>query len=139
MLSSEIATRVAWSFIGKPYIWGGDDPMRGFDCSGFAIEILQSAGRLPRVGDWTAADLKKKFPSVETPHEGCLVFWENAAHKITHVEYCLDSEYSIGSSGGDGDNTTVEQAIKDNAYIKARPFRTRPGLAGFNDPFALVV
>lgn len=39
----KIATKVAWSFIGKWYKWGGDDPS-GFDCSGFVIEILIGYG-----------------------------------------------------------------------------------------------
>jgi len=28
------------------YLWGGDDPLAGFDCSGFVIEILKSVGIL---------------------------------------------------------------------------------------------
>jgi len=131
----ETATKVAWSFLGKPYIWGGDNPGDGFDCSGFVIEILKSVGRLPRVGDWTAAQLKTKFPSTPVAHEGCLVFYDNADGKITHVEYCLDNELSIGASGGGPITLTAADAIKQDAYIKIRPFATRMGLAGYCDPF----
>jgi cell wall-associated NlpC family hydrolase len=131
----EIAERVAWSFLGKPYIWGGDDPIAGFDCSGFVIEILRSVGILPRAGDWTAAQLMDKFPIVSNPTNGCLVFWENAEKKVIHVEYCLDSRLSIGASGGGSKTITVEDAIKQNAYIRIRPFRERTGIAGYCDPF----
>ena len=31
-------------FIGRPYSWGGDDPMSGFDCSGLIHETLQAVG-----------------------------------------------------------------------------------------------
>ena len=132
-----IATRVAWTFLGKPYLWGGDDPS-GFDCSGFCIEILKSVGLLPRKGDWTAAGLAQHFEEkkVTSPYEGCLVFWASGSSgKIIHVEYCLNDVISIGASGGGSKTQTVQDAIKQNAYIKIRPFRTRGGLWGFVDPF----
>jgi len=133
-MNKQIATKVAWSFLGKPYLWGGDDPIDGFDCSGFCIEILKSVGVLPRGGDWTAAGLYRRFTNRNIPQEGCLVFWHKNNHVI-HVEYCLDDRVSIGASGG-GSNTTDEaDAIRQNAYIKVRPFHTRTGLYGFVDPF----
>lgn len=131
----DAATKVAWSFIGKPYLWGGDDPMAGFDCSGFCIEILKSVGALPRKGDWTASGLYDRLTAVEEAWEGCLVFWKNSSGKIIHVEYCLDDILSIGASGGGSKTTDEAAAIKQNAYIKVRPFNSRSGLAGFVDPF----
>ena len=132
----EAASKVAWSFLGKPYLWGGDDPMAGFDCSGYCIEILKSVGALPRSGDWTAAGLYGRFPSTEIPHEGCLVFWAKG-NKIIHVEYCLDGFLAIGASGGGSDTTDEAAAINENAYIKIRPFRSRDGIYGFVNPFAI--
>jgi cell wall-associated NlpC family hydrolase len=120
---------------GKPYIWGGDDPVAGFDCSGLVIEILKSVGILKRDGDWTAAGLMAVFPIVPAPHEGCLVFWENGAGKIVHVEYCLDGTHSIGASGGASATTSAADAIKQNAYVKVRPMKSRAGIAGYCDPF----
>ena len=38
---AELAVKYAMAFIGTPYVWGGDDPMGGFDCSGFCIEVLK--------------------------------------------------------------------------------------------------
>ncbi len=133
MTPREIALKVAWSFIGKPYIWGGDDPVKGFDCSGFVIECLKSGGILPRKGDWTAHGLCGLFSSVIDPYEGCLVFW--GSPKIIHVEICIDEKFSIGASGGGSKTLSEFDAIKQNAYIKARPFKTRNGIAGFSNPF----
>ena len=89
------------SFLGVPYLWGGDDPS-GFDCSGFCIEILKSVGILPRKGDWTASGLYERFKdlSMQEPREGCLVFWANQAGAVIHIEYCINDELSIGASGG---------------------------------------
>lgn len=137
-MKRQIATKVAWSFLGKPYLWGGDDPMAGFDCSGFCIEILKSVGILPRGGDWTAEGLKDRFKSkpVNEPKEGCLVFWRSKhGPQIVHVEYCLDNELAIGASGGGSSTTDETAAIQQNAYIKVRPFRSRNGIWGFVDPF----
>uniref|UniRef100_A0A6M3JF58 NlpC/P60 domain-containing protein n=1 Tax=viral metagenome TaxID=1070528 RepID=A0A6M3JF58_9ZZZZ len=134
MTPREIALKVAWSHLNGPYLWAGDNPLAGFDCSGFAIECLKSAGILPRSGDWTANGLYEKFKVVHIPYEGCLVFWENNG-RIIHVEICLDDIFAIGFSGGGSDTLTVQDAIRSNAYCKCRPFRSRAGLYGFVDPF----
>lgn len=121
----ELAKQVAMSFLGKPYIWGGDDPMRGFDCSGFCVEILKSIGALPRQGDWTADGLYNFYKNCEKPYPdpGYLVFWGRLIK--THVEFCLNENYSIGASGGGSKTITEAEAIKQNAYIKIRPIDSR--------------
>lgn len=130
-----LATEVAKSAIWTPYAWGGDDPMAGFDCSGFVIEILKSVGILKRDYDNTADGLYRTFALVSTPKEGCLVFWRGSGQRIIHVEYCLDSVHSIGASGGGSKTKSIEEAVIQNAYIKIRPFRSRPKIAGFANPF----
>ena len=138
MTKRETALMIAWSYLGTPYIWGGDDPVKGFDCSGFVIECLKSVGLLPRSGDWTAQGLKDYFKEdvMALPGAGRLVFWQNKSkNKIIHVEMCIDEELSIGASGGGSRTNTVQDAIDQNAYIKIRPFNTRANLWGFVDPF----
>jgi len=127
---------IAMRFLGKFYIWGGDDPS-GFDCSGFVIECLKSVGLLPRSGDWTAQSLWNLFQDKKTdfPRGGCLVFWKNNHEKVIHVEICLNDELSIGASGGGSTTITIEDAIKQNAFIKVRPFRSRDNIAGFVNLF----
>lgn len=133
MDAREVAMKTAWNYLGKPYLWGGDDPMAGFDCSGLVIECLKSAGKLERGGDWRARDLFGLFLEVPEPYEGCLVFY--GIPDIVHVEICIDSVFSIGASGGGSKTNTLHDAIAQNAYIKIRPFRSRGGIHGFVDPF----
>jgi len=122
----EIAMDVWRSLLNEPYRWMGSDPLQGFDCSGFVIEGLKAAGILPREGDWTAAQLAARFPTVapNAVGPGCLVFWIRGG-TIGHVEvvYAVlgDTVFTIGASGG-GSTTTSEQAAADaDAYVKIRP------------------
>jgi len=135
----ELAIELAKRFIGKPYIWGGDDPVLGFDCSGFVIEVLKSVGFLPRSGDWTANGLMSVFKDCETiePLAGCLVFWGRSpnSNRAIHVEFCLSDELSIGASGGGRRTKNVNDAIRQNAYAKLRPFYTRQNIIFYADPF----
>jgi len=136
-IRKDIMLEVAWSFIGRPYRWGGDDPIKGFDCSGLVIECLKSVGILPRKGDWTAQGLWGMFKDKQTdkPCPGCLVFWENKNGKVIHVELCLTDTLSIGASGGSSRTRSLDDAVNQNAFIKIRPFGSRKGLKGFVNPF----
>lgn len=131
----ELALDYAWRYVGTFYSWGGDDPS-GFDCSGFVVEVLKAIGLLPRGGDWTAAGLYEIFKNrvVNAPQAGCLVFW-HSNNKIIHVEICVDSERCLGASGGGRGTVTREDAIKHNAFIKMRPYKSRKNVYGFVDPF----
>jgi len=133
----KIATDVAWHYLGTPYIWGGDDPMKGFDCSGFIIEILRSVNKIPLTGDWTAKNLYDMFQHNEVtgPDEGVLVFWGTGLDKIRHIEYCLNKDLSIGASGGGSRTKTELDAVNQNAYIKIRSIHRRNGVVAYVDPF----
>jgi len=133
----ETAAKIAWSFLGRPYIWGGDDPILGFDCSGFVIEILKSVGILPREGDWTAEGLWQMFKENEVPYpaKGSLAFWFNTDGRAVHVEFCLDEKVAIGASGGGRSVKTMQDAVQQNAYIKIRPIESRIGIHKFVYPF----
>lgn len=141
MENRDLALRVAWHYLGTPYIWMGDDPS-GFDCSGFMIEILKSVGVLPRAGDWTAAQLFEMFKAGRRDlyfdyKAGDLIFWRAAenADQVVHVEMLIDQSRSIGASGGGSANVDVKTAWEKNAYIKIRPFASRPFVCGVLNPF----
>lgn len=131
----DLALEVAWSCHNLPYRWGGDDPMEGFDCSGFCIEVLKSVGLLPKRGDWTAAGLLDYYADkpVREPRRGCLVFYGDPP---THVEFCITAMHSMGASGGGRASVDEAAASKANAYIKVRPINL--ATARFRDPFLLM-
>ena len=137
MTEIEIVLELAMKWVGKPYTWGGDDPMASFDCSGFMIELCKSVGKLPRKGDWTADGLMNfGWPERSVPALGTLAFW-GTAEKATHVEMVFavnnGAILTVGASGGGRNVRTLEDAIRANAYIKIRPIRN--GVIGLRDPF----
>jgi cell wall-associated NlpC family hydrolase len=132
------ACEYALHFIGIPYLWGGDDPIGGFDCSGFVLEVLQAVGCVPMGIDLTADDLWRRFQAKETPiaRAGCLVLWFTG-ERATHVELALDEHLTVGAAGGGRATDSVEDAIRQNAFIKVRPIGPR-GARPWKivDPFA---
>lgn len=135
----ETALLIAWNHLGGvAYRWGGDDPIEGYDCSGFVIEILQSVGILPLKRDWTAQQLYGHFQdqAVRKPYRGTLAFWANGAGRIFHVELCIDDSLSIGASGGGSSVRTEADAAQKNAFVKIRPIAARYAPQMFYaDPF----
>lgn len=131
-----VALEIAWRMWGLPYLWGGNDPIAGIDCSGMQVEILQSVGILPS-GDWSASMLWGRFAAqeIKEPKAGALVFFEDKAGKIVHVEMCIGDGLSIGASGGGSRTKTLEDAILQNAYVKIRPIMRGRLIRGYLDPF----
>ena len=111
----------ALAYLGSPYRWGGDDPS-GFDCSGFVLECLRSAG-LIRPGDRTADGLLDYFSEARaaSPDSGYLLFRLNNQCRAIHVSICLDSWFQIGAAGGNLSTRNNCVAWEQNAFVKIRP------------------
>lgn len=119
--------QTALSYLGTPYVWGGDDPS-GFDCSGFVLECLKSAGVIDEHLDHTADSLMHALHAevADEPSEGSLLFTLDDAGGATHVVICLDRWFQIGASGGKSSTVDRQSAWRENAYVKIRPIRYRP-------------
>lgn len=132
MFDPDLFRAHALSFLGLPYIWGGDDPVRGFDCSGLAQEILAAFGADPS-GDQTAQGLLNYFighGTFGTPQLGALAFYGQSRTAITHVAVCLDSNTVIEAGGGGSKTLTEADAAKQNAYVRLRPVKHRKDFIG---------
>jgi cell wall-associated NlpC family hydrolase len=120
----------ALTFVGKPYRWGGDDAIEGFDCSGLAQELLASVGMDPP-GDQTAQGLYNYFEGRGERNvylAGALAFYGDSVTKITHVAVLMD-QYRVIEAGGGGSKTTSEAAAAaQNAYVRLRPVNHRDDL-----------
>lgn len=126
MSTLELMLDYAKRFIGKPYLFGGDDPVYGFDCSGLVCEILRAAGLVPynfRTNAQGLYDFLLKLPgSHEAPlgQEGRFVFFGKSNTEIIHVGFCLDSIFMLEAGGGDSTVTNDKAASVKNAFVKIR-------------------
>jgi len=79
------------SLLGSPYLWGGRTPF-GFDCSGWAQQLLAEQGRLlPR-------DAHEQFRGTERissdeTRPGDLIFFGPRRGRIAHVGVCIGGGY----------------------------------------------
>jgi cell wall-associated NlpC family hydrolase len=131
--NQEIAIDYIMRYSGKPYQWGGDDPMTGFDCSHLVCEYLKAKGKLAWKEYLTAAQLQERCKSLATPRRGALVFWKNSSGIVSHVGICLNSELYLGAEGGDSTTTDARQAAIQNAYVKVRAIAKRGGITLYGD------
>ncbi|MBK7143430.1 MAG: C40 family peptidase [bacterium] len=122
LLSRKHLLTTALAYIGTPYRWGGDDPS-GFDCSGFVLECLKSAGLIGEKDDFTANQLLARYSAsqIESARPGALQFLCDKTRCAYHVVICLDEHFQIGASGGDSRTLSTPDAWRQNAYIKIRP------------------
>lgn len=134
---AEISVNYIKNFLGLKYKWGGDDPIDGLDCSGAVNEMLKCAGKIREKEDYTADQLRWKYPEADKPEIGVLVFFGKA--KATHVGICITDTLMIEAGGGNSSTEDEADAIRQNAYMKIRPILRRHDVLSFNDPFLIEV
>lgn len=122
---------IAKLYIGRPYRWGGSNPLQGFDCSGLVIEVFKSLGVLGPSVDMTSQGLylwAKNGGRVGERRPGALAFFGKSKSQITHVAILLDEKLMIEAGGGDSRTTTLAAAEKTGACVRIRPIRSRKDL-----------
>ena len=117
----------AKSFITVPYKWGGNSPIFGYDCSGFIQEVLKSVGLDP-AGDQSAQalydHLSKKSISKKAS-AGCIAFFGESVHRITHVALVINDTQMIEAGGGGAEVTGIHIADSKSAFIRIRLLSNR--------------
>lgn len=117
----------AKSFLHKPYKWGGDNSISGFDCSGLVQQILKSVGIAPKV----KLSSKQLFSFYKTTGEqgklgaGALCFYGKSLEYIEHVAFMVDEHRVIEAGSGDMTTTTIEEAERRGAVVRMRPYEKR--------------
>lgn len=70
--------QLARQLLGTPYVWGGTDPDKGLDCSGFVQWVFKQVGvNLPRISAQQAQAGKRV--SIDQLQPGDLVGWDNSS------------------------------------------------------------
>lgn len=118
----------AKSFLGTPYIWGGNFGGRsergGLDCSGFVCEVLRGVGLLDK-SDLSAQGLYEHYKDSARSQlgKGSVLFFGQHRKQITHVAIALNDKLMIESGGGNHFTTDVSEAKNRNAMVRFRPIR----------------
>lgn len=122
------------SFVGRPYIWGGDGSGGcdgGFDCSGLVLEGLWAFG-LYGGSDTTAQGLYKSLRAegwIPVPmfleNDGDVLFFGKDTARITHTAMALGDGLMVEAGGG---GSKCESAATSSGMVRVRPIASRKDL-----------
>jgi hypothetical protein len=114
-----VAVEWALSQVGTPYVWGGETPGVGFDCSGLAQAAYRVAGiTLPRVAQ-DQFDATRAVPAGDALQPGDLVFFGEGPKSVDHVGLF------VGVSSG---QAIMVDAPHTGADVRLEPFPDVPGV-----------
>lgn len=110
----------AKTFLGTPYVWGGNTPEEGLDCSGFVCEVLRCNGIIGR-DDYNAQmlyDMFKKMPLSSGYAANAVIFYGESTSRITHVAFMINDKQII-EAGGEGRRASTK------GFVRVRPYNHR--------------
>lgn len=85
--------------LGKPYVWGGQTPETGFDCSGLIVYLFQQQGiTIPR----TVATMWNAGTSVDIPAVGDIVFFQTEGSTVSHAGIYIGNNQFLHSGSATG-------------------------------------
>lgn len=123
---------------GQPYIWGGQSPDEGFDCSGMVVWGLGKAGI--SIPDTNAHGIYAKYRQYKVTEKAAQPgsLWFYGKDKISHVMVCVrrwrNGEHVLMGARGGTATTSTETA---NAFVDTVCGSTydRAHLKAICDPF----
>jgi cell wall-associated NlpC family hydrolase len=128
----------AQKYIGVPYLWGGTDPTKGLDCSGFTQLVYGNLGiDLPRVSSQQATS-GRPVASLDEARPGDLLFFDYASDRpgIDHVGiYIGDGKMIAAPKAGEtvqvkdaGNPSVIRRVLSEQTT--ATPATSGTALAG---------
>jgi cell wall-associated NlpC family hydrolase len=121
----------AQKYIGVPYLWGGTDPAKGLDCSGFTQLVFGNLGiDLPRVSSQQAT-AGRAVASVADARPGDLVFFDYSSGRagIDHVGIYIGNGKMIAAPQP-GEVVKVQDVGTPAVIRRVLPEQTLSGISG---------
>ena len=130
----------ARKYLGVPYLWGGTDPAKGLDCSGFTQLVFGNLGvDLPRVSSQQAT-AGTAVPSLTQARPGDLVFFDHSPDRpgIDHVGIYIGGGKMIAApQPGEsvkvqdvGDPVAIRRVLPETSPPQTLPAASPASLAG---------
>ncbi len=121
-----IAVDWALAQVGTPYLWGGETPGVGFDCSGLVQAAYKAAGiTLPRTAQ-AQYDATTKLAPDDPLAPGDLVFFGREPSNVEHVGIFV---------GMEGDQAVMVDAPYTGADVRVESFPTTVGASWGTDTY----
>jgi cell wall-associated NlpC family hydrolase len=121
----------AQKYIGVPYVWGGTDPSKGLDCSGFTQLVFGNLGiDLPRVSSQQAT-AGRAVASLADARPGDLVFFDYSSGRagIDHVGIYIGNGRMIAAPQP-GESVKVQDVGTPTVIRRVLPEQTLPAVGG---------
>lgn len=117
--------QAAQNYLGVPYLWGGTDPTKGLDCSGFTQRVYADLGiTIPRTSSQQAT-AGTAVASLADARPGDLVFFDNSSARagIDHVGIYLGNGKMIAAPQ-EGDVVKVQDVGSPTVIRRVLPTST---------------
>jgi hypothetical protein len=121
----------AHKYLGVPYLWGGTDPAKGLDCSGFTQLVYGNLGvDLPRVSSQQAT-AGRAVASLDDARPGDLLFFDHSSERggIDHVGIYIGNGQMIAAPKA-GETVSIKDAGTPAVIRRVLPEQAGPIAAG---------
>lgn len=136
MKNEKVFYDLIMSYLHKEYVWHGDNPNTGIDCSNLVVDILKTVGIYNYSGGASSQYLfnmlyQGEFDELKL---GSICFYGRSVDQIHHCGIMLNEDLIMESGGGTSKTSSIEKAREHNARVRIRKYDYRTDLISVVNP-----